>query len=763
MRAIRRFKAIFLVLGVTYLIVASTTNDIAFVYVAVALLSLPYLGQPQLHWHRAVATVASLLSLLAIAYWFTLQLALTRLGMLGVSVLLSLTLCRYLNRQRVPSLLGKSATLIILTSLTFWMIESTYEHYMAPAQHLPLDPRRQSALPDKWPHSRVAIALSGGGYRAVFLHAGVLDAYEQLGLKISIVSAVSGGAIVGSYYAAGGSPQSLFDGLERGDYDLLRRIMRFPNVARLALNMELPLLGIRLNPFLNFNRTMVQAQLLQDVFLHDVTWKSVSGDAGPKLLVSTADLIHGSAVGFTYKGAMHRPINAAFQRNDYVNVVEVDEALVTKKTNCLPELHDVVAASGAFPGAFKPVNPHCQLYGLDVVGQFLLADGGLLDNLGLDMLIAAGASSVDWRADLVLVSDAGSFLADLADIPIGMGRKSIEMSSVAQTSRAVDVVYANGANKRYGARTYHPATVLLSPATFRQGGEEDVLSGDWWKVAGVEFYDMALRELQAIRLQYGPQVLGVPLTRISDDEMFLANAHIPMGLRIANRTALAKALSACCGGPTESAPIYGGSNLIPFMVYDFANCVVTFLRVRTLETQLTPSQANQVFRLGAYLAVLNWRASVELLDMVEKYRQQGGKGLDLTSKSVGWKSRIGENGQLAFAVRNIGAGVAEQVEFHTTLPGNLVPQKATIEGEGGREGACSISRQAVTCLLRDMETGGERVITVSVRADRYLRVGRELGNAGKGSGVVAVVGSVSSANPSRYVSEVSTRELFLIH
>jgi NTE family protein len=55
---------------------------------------------------------------------------------------------------------------------------------------------------------RIGICLSGGGARGAF-HMGVLQAFDESGIKISILSGCSAGALVGSLYAAGIKPDSM--------------------------------------------------------------------------------------------------------------------------------------------------------------------------------------------------------------------------------------------------------------------------------------------------------------------------------------------------------------------------------------------------------------------------------------------------------------------------------------------------------------------------------------------------------------------------
>ncbi|MGH3046626.1 MAG: patatin-like phospholipase family protein, partial [Gaiellaceae bacterium] len=52
------------------------------------------------------------------------------------------------------------------------------------------------------PPSRLGLALSGGGFRAAFLHIGVLARMAEMGMlrRVEVISTVSGGSIVGALY-----------------------------------------------------------------------------------------------------------------------------------------------------------------------------------------------------------------------------------------------------------------------------------------------------------------------------------------------------------------------------------------------------------------------------------------------------------------------------------------------------------------------------------------------------------------------------------
>jgi NTE family protein len=51
---------------------------------------------------------------------------------------------------------------------------------------------------------KIGLALSGGGSRAIAFHLGCLRALNRIGLleRVSVLSTVSGGSVIGAYYLA---------------------------------------------------------------------------------------------------------------------------------------------------------------------------------------------------------------------------------------------------------------------------------------------------------------------------------------------------------------------------------------------------------------------------------------------------------------------------------------------------------------------------------------------------------------------------------
>lgn len=58
--------------------------------------------------------------------------------------------------------------------------------------------------------SKIGVALSGGGARGI-AHLGVLQALDDMGLKIHALSGTSSGAIVGAFYAGGMPPKEVLE------------------------------------------------------------------------------------------------------------------------------------------------------------------------------------------------------------------------------------------------------------------------------------------------------------------------------------------------------------------------------------------------------------------------------------------------------------------------------------------------------------------------------------------------------------------------
>lgn len=297
----------------------------------------------------------------------------------------------------------------------------------------------------RWQDLRVGLALSGGGYRAAVYHAGTLHALERLGIRAHVLSTVSGGSIIGSYYALGGNPRDFKDAVAAGRFNLKREISLANNALQLAFPITIPVLEVPLFPWHDFNRSDVQAGLLRKVMLGDEKpWREPASKQ-PRLVVNTTELTFGAQVGLLPDGAVVIWVNnerRAFMGKAWKPREELPLALQ-------------VAISGAFPGAFpaRPVkvrpafpseNSKLESYERLFASSdrpLMLADGGIFDNTGEAMLRALddfarqppGESGLDPRyaSDVFLVSDGGAVF--------GVETK---LDDLGQVIRAADIMSA---------------------------------------------------------------------------------------------------------------------------------------------------------------------------------------------------------------------------------------------------------------------------------------------------------------------------------
>ncbi|MBL0940855.1 MAG: patatin-like phospholipase family protein [Gemmatimonadaceae bacterium] len=282
---------------------------------------------------------------------------------------------------------------------------------------------------------RVGMALSGGGYRAAVFHSGTLHALERLGVRVNHLSTVSGGSIIGSYYAIGGDPVAFKDAVAEGRFNLKRELLLAHNAVRLPFPIRVPGIGVRLFPWYEYSRRDVQAGMLDRLLLDGRAHSAAPVPQAPNLIVNATDLTFGLIVGFlpdgilvqgpdgdvgVYRGARYQP-DASFS------------------------LAERVSISGAFPLAFPSTGLGARVEPFGASGRgkrpLQLVDGGVADNSGRETLLNANAVACDsapcsdsthtdtrFVSDVMLVSDGGAIFG-----------VNGEYVGIAQLSRAVDV------------------------------------------------------------------------------------------------------------------------------------------------------------------------------------------------------------------------------------------------------------------------------------------------------------------------------------
>lgn len=233
---------------------------------------------------------------------------------------------------------------------------------------------------------KIALALSGGGYRAALFHAGALIRLAEFGLlsKISKVTAVSGGAITAGIWADDLKNHPIGTDVERA----IRIRDRVLSLTKQSIDSK-SIIGGVLNPFKDVNEVLVGAykkHLFNDNFeLDDIRLPDY-----PYFTFCATNLQTGRQVYLDKKGIYDYTIG------QHSKVLTICEA---------------VAASSAFPPFLSPMEIEVESTAWtkdkfsssrNFPTELLLTDGGAYDNLGLESIWD------DKEFDFILVSDAGA-------------------------------------------------------------------------------------------------------------------------------------------------------------------------------------------------------------------------------------------------------------------------------------------------------------------------------------------------------------------
>ncbi len=274
---------------------------------------------------------------------------------------------------------------------------------------MPLDPLRPG----------IALALSGGGFRATLFHIGALIRLNELGYlaKLDRISAVSGGSITAGMLAC------RWKALEVGGFaaDDLDGLVTQPLRDFCTQNIDTRAIAEgTISPWSTINDVLASAydELFERARLADLPDQ-------PRTVFNTTNLQTGRDLR----------ISKAYLADYRIGRIDTPELSVAT----------AVAASSAFPPVLSPciieVDPAkwVKVEGADLFNDprykhtLTLSDGGVYDNIGLE--------PVDSFSTL-LVSDAGA--------PFGMQDKA-KTDAVGQLSRALDIAtdQARGLRARY--------------------------------------------------------------------------------------------------------------------------------------------------------------------------------------------------------------------------------------------------------------------------------------------------------------------------
>ena len=239
----------------------------------------------------------------------------------------------------------------------------------------------------------LGLSLSGGGSRAMAFHRGTLKGLYEVGLldKIDVVSTVSGGSIFGSAYLSSLKMGEKIDNFLKMVGDELKRGFEKRSINVRAIKMFLP----------GLTRSNVLADIFNEIFLRGFLLSDLPDR--PKLCINVSLLNNGQLGKFSKSYFKCSGIVSPEKGNSYSEPVDLEEY----------PLALAATASAAFPGLLPPIylkrgNEIPEGWGkgeLKRHKRFVLVDGGVLDNLGIQSLLSEKSGFSCW--DLI-VSDAGT-------------------------------------------------------------------------------------------------------------------------------------------------------------------------------------------------------------------------------------------------------------------------------------------------------------------------------------------------------------------
>lgn len=257
----------------------------------------------------------------------------------------------------------------------------------------------------------IAVALSGGGYRAAHFHLGVLRKLHELGLleRVGVISSVSGGSILASLYVASRLRNETFEDFQKAAGRLMGR--RFPIHLSFLLDFA---------PFM-YSGDAIERALTR--YLHHDDGRPILledlASVEPRLVVNATNVRTGAGWRFKSGGlGQHWELGTATgkpstQRYFTYRCEKVTLARAVTASAAFPVFSAVRFDAQHIKEAIPPASPpdeHSRYvaYPLEKELQLplLLSDGGVRDNTGVTSVIA-GLGEESSETPYVIVSDAG--------------------------------------------------------------------------------------------------------------------------------------------------------------------------------------------------------------------------------------------------------------------------------------------------------------------------------------------------------------------
>ena len=264
--------------------------------------------------------------------------------------------------------------------------------------------------------TKIALSLSGGGYRAASFHLGTLVTLDELGLldSVKILSTVSGGTITGAALAVSSADKMPFDLF----FKRFAEFLKSTNVIGEALE--------KLSASSKINQSNAMPSLIRaaaSIYAAD----DLLGDKKLDHLVENCPAFE----DISFNATDFRTGNSfRFQKSGRQTVYSGNKyAQISAEINKKIRLADIVAASSCFPSGFEPLRFPADFVWSDETlssiendlgetfkGQIPLMDGGVFDNQGIDSIFNI-AQRKNQTIDLIIVSDTDRGGEVILDFP----------------------------------------------------------------------------------------------------------------------------------------------------------------------------------------------------------------------------------------------------------------------------------------------------------------------------------------------------------
>ena len=320
--------------------------------------------------------------------------------------------------------------------------------------------------------AEIALCLSGGGYRAAVYHLGVLSYLHhvcpptggRLIDHVHTMTSISGGALPAFAFALANA----------------RNIDRVDSFKELYKSLVENNLGDQMLEHFNHSKDPEKSFIKSLAFVYSqVFFKDAK--FGEIIDMMQTDEMHHFSVDAT---DFELGIPFRFQATAELNIPDRDEpyGVIGNRTHKIERnraseirISDIMAATSCFPLAFEPIVyptdfqfQDLNMRRLNNGAEYLLMDGGLVDNQGVDPMNHAEwhLSAIEKHHDLVILSDAGNKPIKKEEKPIKWSKHSLMFWNIIAIVFSVILVLASLYLYQMNSFFYSGLTLMGSVSVF---------------------------------------------------------------------------------------------------------------------------------------------------------------------------------------------------------------------------------------------------------------------------------------------------------